>query len=627
MRLKQVAVAGYRSIRNPTTLVVEPGVTVILGPNDHGKTNCLNALLHLNGDHPFDEEADLNWDSADCFADLPSVVAQFVLYPEEVSRVIAAENPKNESHNNEVMRKRAARAESAAEDAPDAPAAGEGDDEIYEMLTAQDLESCVVVRRDGVKGELQIVHPVTMYQTTTELIRSMVPRFELIDPVDKLSDSVTPEELAKGRNEFMRGIFYYAGLDPDECSPLFIQNDRTMRALTQASEKLDKTLRETWTQGRGLKFKLQHNSKLGRIELLIEDPAVNSRFVRASRRSSGFTHYFALKTVLHARQRDHQAASYFLLFDEPGIYLHPSGQHDLLQVLETLARESQLAYVTHSLFMINKTFPTRHRLLMKGEDGTTLNGKPYAGRWQAVLGSLGLTVTGTILFSNYVILTEGDSDPIYLYAMLQRGMLAGKCQVDLNSVSFISTGESKHADVLLRLLCETVPRPTIGVITDGDLGGKDRLVYLNALTKDQNIAERPLTKDTSIEDHVPNLREVFVPAVADYTAKLVTTRGGNKPDDEEFRRKFLDHFDGVYERGKVTNKVADWAIRAAMELGQLPTKPSKVGIAREYVARLTALPEGVFRWDDRAKAMVEWLVKKVGVPETRPLTKSILQGD
>jgi predicted ATP-dependent endonuclease of OLD family len=107
-----------------------------------------------------------------------------------------------------------------------------------------------------------------------------------------------------------------------------------------------------------------------------------------------------------------------------------------------------------------------------------------------------MTLTGTILFSNYVILTEGDSDPIYLYAMLQKGVLAGKCRIDLNAVAFISTVESKHADVLLRLLMETVPKPTIGVITDGDRGGKERLVYLNAMIKDQSIAVRALTSDT-----------------------------------------------------------------------------------------------------------------------------------
>lgn len=100
-----------------------------------------------------------------------------------------------------------------------------------------------------------------------------------------------------------------------------------------------------------------------------------------------------------------------------------------------------------------------------------------------------------------------------------------------------------------------------------------------------------LTKDTSIEDHVPNLREVFVPAVAEYAAKLMVLKGENKPDEGEFRAKFLADFDNIYSKGKVTTKVADWAENATASIGGLKSKPSKVGIAREYAARLLELPD------------------------------------
>lgn len=624
MRLTRVVITGYRSIKQSTTLHVEPDVTVILGPNDHGKTNCLSALLHLNQDRPFDADTDLNWDSAEGATGLPAVEAYFALTPKEVEQILASENPQIEAHNKKLEDELASwRQLSETSDPAGLPPEPKG--EPYELLTPAHFAKEVVVRRVGVKGELEFEYPVQLYEENEKLVKSWIPRFELFVPTPKLSDSVTSAELAEGQNEFMRGIFYYAGLDPDDCASLFDQTDRTMRALERASETLDTTLRESWSQGRSLRFKLRHDSKHQRIELLIDDPAVNSRFVRASRRSSGFTHYFALKTMLHARQRDHAANAYFLMFDEPGTYLHPSGQYDLLQVLETLALENQLAYVTHSLFMINKTFPIRHRLLMKGDIGTTINGKPYTGRWSGVLSSLGMTVTGTILFSNHVVLTEGDSDPIYLYAMLQKGVAAGKCHIDLNSLAFMPTGESKHAEVMLRLLLETSPRPKIGLLTDGDQGGKDRLVYVQALTKNEEIPDKQLTKDTSVEDHIPNLREVFVPAVADYTAKLMTLQGANKPDEQEFRAKFLANFDESFEKNRVTTKVLEWAFKAAKELGGLTQPPSKVGIAREYALGLTALPNEQFRWEDRQKALVEWLMKRVGVPEIRPLSKAILQ--
>ena len=44
MRLVKVEIEGYRSISNRLSLHLDPSVTVVLGANDHGKTNLLEAL-------------------------------------------------------------------------------------------------------------------------------------------------------------------------------------------------------------------------------------------------------------------------------------------------------------------------------------------------------------------------------------------------------------------------------------------------------------------------------------------------------------------------------------------------------------------------------------------------------
>jgi predicted ATPase len=117
-----------------------------------------------------------------------------------------------------------------------------------------------------------------------------------------------------------------------------------------------------------LAFNLRHN--------------ISSTFVNASRRSSGFTHFFTLKTILHARERESLANSYIYRFDEPGTYLHPSGQADLIRELDAISRANQVVYATHSIFLVNRTFPARHRLIVKDQSGTRIDGKPYLGRWE-----------------------------------------------------------------------------------------------------------------------------------------------------------------------------------------------------------------------------------------------------
>jgi predicted ATP-dependent endonuclease of OLD family len=554
MKLLKVVIEAYRSIRERMTLIVERDVTVVLGPNDHGKTNLLSALQHLNVDHPFDPDNDLNWDSAERTASLPMVLGEFSLSEQERNWLLQDEN-RTRTILNRLFQKQAEADRDEAEGiqpaatvqpsrsvaAPSAPRAvapgsaqqqaNEGDEEEeeeeleedlpgYELALFEDwqIPKAVTVVREGAQGQLKVRGLEDFRPIVRTRFNQFLPRVELINPITRLSDSVTAEELGEEKNEFMRGIFHYAMLNPNDCEELFEQTDRTQMRISRASDQLNQTLRQSWSQGKDLSFRLSLNSREEKIELQIEDPSVTSTYVRASRRSSGFTHYFSLKTILHARQKDHPAQSYILLFDEPGVFLHPSGQFDLLQVLETLSLESQVLYVTHSLFMINKTFPTRHRLITKTADGTTLEGKPYVGRWQPVLSALGLTLTGSILFANHVVLTEGDSDPIYIYAIMQKAVAAGKCRLDINALAVMSTSESRHADVLLRLLHETHPRPRIAVITDGDKGGKERLVYVHALLKQHEIPERQLLKDTTIEDYLPMSREVYVPAVASYIA-------------------------------------------------------------------------------------------------------------
>ncbi len=299
-----------------------------------------------------------------------------------------------------------------------------------------------------------------------------MPRVELIKARDNVPDATTLAALKTEDQEFMRGIFYYAGLDEDEFSGLFTQTDATLMRLENASEELNTTLRANWSQGADLQFRLVHDSKTDNIVLRIKDPSVSERLVRASQRSSGFTHFFTLKTVLNSRQKEHPANSYIFLFDEPGIYLHPSGQYDLLQVLEAIGCQNQLVYSTHSLFMLNKTFPGRHRLILKTNDGTKIDGKPYVGRWASALEALGLSLTGTILFAQYILMTEGDSDPMYLPAVLQKLVALNEADIDLNAFSVISTETSRNTDALIRILSEGNPPPKLAVLVDGDEGGK-----------------------------------------------------------------------------------------------------------------------------------------------------------
>src|SRR5262245_11111788 len=92
MRLRTLEVEGYRSISGLVTLPIDPDVTVLLGANDHGKTNILNALRHLNSDQRFDAEADLNWDRQAEPEKFPFVAFEFELDTNERAEILDSVN-------------------------------------------------------------------------------------------------------------------------------------------------------------------------------------------------------------------------------------------------------------------------------------------------------------------------------------------------------------------------------------------------------------------------------------------------------------------------------------------------------------------------------------------------------
>ena len=575
MHLKRVEIERYRSIGEKVEIHVERDVTVLLGANDHGKTNILSAFRHLNTGRDFDAESDINWDRQESPEEFPCITFYFQL--ENSERRALAEFVDEES------------AEDEEDENPESAETLQDVTEIPEELIVE------VKGRNATRSYRAGKMPCSVLEEFIEA-SEYLPRMEIVRPQEQIPDAVTFSELGDESHEFMRGIMYYAGIDPDEAEELFIQNDFTMKQLKLASVTLNKTLKDGWSQGKDLEFELSHGSESDQILLRIEDPAVGSRLVRASRRSSGFTHFFALKTILYARQQDYPANQYMFLFDEPGIYLHPSGQYDLLRVIDAIGKHNQVIYSTHSLFMINRTFPSRHRLIVKGSNGTRIDGKPYVGRWGPAIEELGLSLAGTILFAQHVLLSEGDSDPVLVQAVFQKLVEWEKANVDLNSFSVISTGNSRNTDALIRILREGYSTPNILVLVDGDQGGKERLKALKPLLKKYNIKHSTLVSGTTVEDHLPASGRIYIDAVAGYVTEMLDTVGNEKSSsNEELYKKLRESATSEgFSEEKVSEGIADWAIKEVQRLTGLKSKPSKLGIAREYVNLLSASTKDTF---------------------------------
>jgi len=61
MRIAKLRVKGYRSVKKDETLIADERITILIGANDHGKSNLLAAIRCLNDEHQISTD-DRNWD-------------------------------------------------------------------------------------------------------------------------------------------------------------------------------------------------------------------------------------------------------------------------------------------------------------------------------------------------------------------------------------------------------------------------------------------------------------------------------------------------------------------------------------------------------------------------------------
>jgi predicted ATP-dependent endonuclease of OLD family len=274
----------------------------------------------------------------------------------------------------------------------------------------------------------------------------------------------------------MQGIFRLAGLW-DSRDKIFAQNDTTSKQLKEASTALTKILNDQWNQGKDLKWIFEHTGTNGdTIVIKIEDPSIQGRYTRPSLRSSGFRTYFLLSMIIYARSQNTPQNSHIYLFDEPGTYLHPSAQLDLQRSFETIADKAQIAYTTHSLFLISKNYPARNRVVSKTVNGTKIDQKPFSKNWKSVRESLGILLSNNFLIAEKTLLVEGPSDTIYLLNALRKLKAAGNIDVDLNDMSIVDAGDSQNYVAMAKIMLSE--GRSIVALADGDAGGKKLKTHL-----------------------------------------------------------------------------------------------------------------------------------------------------
>jgi hypothetical protein len=139
-------------------------------------------------------------------------------------------------------------------------------------------------------------------------------------------------------------------------------------------------------------------------------------------------------------------------------------------------------------------------------------------------------LSGTVLFSNYISLVEGDVEPIVIPPLLSKLMESGRRAKDLNSLSVIGMGNSRDGDALLRILTSSSSKLMVGVLVDGDDGGKDLLKALKPMLVSRDIPSATLEPGRTIGDYLISPEHLWVEAVLQYSNKYSVDHGTGELD-------------------------------------------------------------------------------------------------
>ena len=138
----------------------------------------------------------------------------------------------------------------------------------------------------------------------------------------------------------------------------------------------------------------------------ISDTAIEQS-IPISERGSGVGSLFILSLVEEYKDK-HIGEGYFLLFEEPGVWLHPGAQRRMLSAIKSISQEGgQIALSTHSPIFIDRR-GSANMFIVKRQDGVS-NMRFLSSDYFSIIDEIGAR-SSDVLQSDFVIYTEGIND-------------------------------------------------------------------------------------------------------------------------------------------------------------------------------------------------------------------------
>jgi len=342
-----------------------------------------------------------------------------------------------------------------------------------------------------------------LHQETVSLLEEYLPKFLYFADYYKLPGKISIDALInrKSRNEItdedriFLALLNLIGTNPEEIQQIKT-TEELIAKLEAVSTHMSDVIFKYWSQNKYLKvdFRFDHSRPQ-------DPPPYNAGWVYQTRimnnrhgvtlsiedRSAGFIWFFSF-LVWFSQVKRNYGDNLVILLDDPGLSLHARAQYDLLRYMnEQLIPNYQVIYTTHSPFMID---PEKLLFVRTVEDisvddtilGTKLSEDILAIDKDTIFplqAALGYDITQTLFIGKYCLLVEGPADLLYLRWASQQLVDMNRTSLDIRWTITPCGGIDKIASFVALFRANALD---IAVLTDYSTGMKNKV---NALKRSE----------------------------------------------------------------------------------------------------------------------------------------------
>ena len=593
MNLKKIRIENYKSIRDIEFELKKHGnsyTTMLVGINESGKSNILEAMSYLNvpkGEFDYNEIRNQNDES--------SAYASFRFFLEFEDKQEYINDIRQEIENGELL-------DFDIKNIQKIVYLDRGEKNLNYGLT-YDINNLpkrlFIMNNKGTFTLSKEADAEGLFQELTEelfktyfkekvddMIIRCEPEVVLWSPSDNdLVSRIDLHDFIKNINSNipMRNIFYIAGYKSESeiKSKIDEINDTSLRKKLEGtlSGEITKYVTEIWNHKITFDIEIAEDGKCA-VSVQDEGPENKYNFHEMRNRSDGFKRFMSLILSLSVDTKLSKKHHALILIDEPEAHLHPSGIRDLRRELLAIGEDNYLFVSTHSPFLIDRKDKTRNIIIKKSRSAETekvmIDESADIIDDEVLREAFGIEVYKDLL-NPHCVLVEGKSDKIILQKSFHLKGYKGHG---------IANGQGGNIDTLAAKLNDS--DINILVILDDDKGGKlcsSKIIKMGGSYSKRNVFTiRDLVGEIieggTIEDTLGNaflrrkLREVYESTFTDESFEDLAVLAEKSPFMERVR---------IYlsQRNKSREVISEFLGNLKIRISD-DFKPSRAGLKEKH---------------------------------------------